>query len=131
MQEVPDPASQRLDELAGALGGKADHVDHGVRPQREHPPPESALGLFDLAVQRYLLDGSPGGMDLVGLSPAATDRDHLVPGLDQPGHEESAHVPAAPYHHDAHQATSKKQAGTQALISGATREHEVSRGFSP
>src|ERR687898_853066 len=42
-------------------------------------------------------------MDLIRLSLSAADRDYLVARLGQPGHEEGAHVPATPDHHDAHQ----------------------------
>src|ERR671920_67458 len=103
VQEVRYSSSQRVDQLAGALRRKADHVYHGVRLQPEYSLPEGSLGLLSLAVQRHLLDGLPGGMDLIRLSLSAADRDYLVARLDQAGHEEGANVPATPDHHDAHQ----------------------------
>jgi len=103
VQEMRYPPPQRLDQLAGALRRKADHVYHDVGLQPEYPLPEGSFGLLGLAVQRHLHDGLPGGMDLIRFPLSAADRDYLVSRPDQPGHEEGAHVPATPDHHDAHQ----------------------------
>ena len=65
--------------------------------------PFGEYGVQKARIEAYLLDGLPGGMDLIRLPLSTADRDNLVACLDQPGHEEGAHVPTTPDHHDAHQ----------------------------
>jgi hypothetical protein len=103
VQEVPQgAAAQGFDQLARAVEGKTNHVDHGVRPELPDLLAECARRFGLGPIDRVLLDRRPRAMRLVRDAPAAADRDHLVAGGDHSRHEIRAHVSARADDHDSH-----------------------------
>src|SRR3954447_12502225 len=69
--------------MAGAVELEANQVDHDIGPKISNTRAECAGLLLGFAVDDQLLDRLPGRVRLIRATPASTERDNLVPGLDQ------------------------------------------------
>src|SRR4029077_13075755 len=104
---------KRVDQVLGGCRREADQVDDCVRTNVGDPSTEDAGDLVGGAVGVYVLYRPPLRGLLVRLPFAATDRDDLMAGAQQSGHEVGADVPRRPDPHDpphAQQATALSRA---------------------
>ncbi len=101
MQEMPHPPAERLDEMARARLGEADHVDDDVGLELCDLRAERAGLLLVLAEKRDGAHGFPGAMRRIGRTRAAADGNHLEAGSDEARDEISADVAGSSDDHDA------------------------------
>ena len=95
-------AAQRVDEMPGTVGVKADHVDHGVGRQVADLRAEISLLFGRGPIDAHLLHHVPSGMGLIGRALPAADDDHFMSPGDQSRHQIGADMAGGADHDNSH-----------------------------
>jgi hypothetical protein len=102
MQKMLDFPAKRTRQLARAVQGEADQINHGIRLQVSDSAAEGPGTFFSDPVGLHARYPLPGRTLLIGRTLVAAHCCNLMRGIDQARHEISSNVPSAPDNDNSH-----------------------------
>jgi hypothetical protein len=102
MQKMLNFPAKRIRQLARAVQGEADQINHGIRLQVSYPAAEGPGAFFSVPVGSHTRYPLPGRTLLIGRTLVAAYGGNLMPGSNQARYEISSNVSSAPDNDNSH-----------------------------